>query len=111
MPLFSPIYNILPKIIDQSKMVFVITNGNIIQQKNKVRNIEWNLLDESLIFVYANEFKKKPSNKCFNYIKKKYLLSKDSTIMIGDSLIDKKFAKNSGISFMFINEFINKHSI
>ena len=110
-PLFSTIYNILPNIINQSKKVFVVTNGNIIQQKNKVKNIEWNSLDESLIFIYANEFKKKPSNKCFNYIKNKYLLSKDLTIMIGDSLTDKNFAKNSGISFMFINEFINKYNM
>ena len=110
-PLYFKIYNILPKVIEQSKKVFVVTNGNVIQQKNKVKNIEWNSLDKDLIFVYANEFEKKPSNKCINYIKKIHSIRTDSTIMIGDSLTDKKFSKNSGISFMFINEFISKYNI
>ena len=103
--LYPNIYKILPKIIDNSRQVFVVTNGNVIQQKNKKRNIEWNFLDKKLTFIYANEFKKKPSKESFNYIKKRYMVEENSTIMIGDSIFDEKFAENCKIDFMFVKNF------
>ena len=103
--LYPNYYDILPIIINNSKKVFVITNGNVIQQKNKVKNIEWNSIDKDLTFIYANQYKCKPSNESFNFIKNQYVLKEDKTIMIGDSTVDEQFAKNCGINFMFTNEF------
>lgn len=103
--LYPNIYKKLAEIINNSKQVFVVTNGNIIQQKNKVNNIEWNLLDKRLTFIYANEYEKKPSNLSFIHIKNKYLITNESSIMIGDSLTDKQYATNSGIDFMYIKKF------
>jgi len=98
-------YNILPKIINDSNYVFVVTNGNVIQQKNKVKNIEWLFLDSSIIFVYANAYEKKPSNSSFVFIKNKYQIDESSTIMIGDSRHDSEYAKNSKIDFLDIKSF------
>lgn len=104
-PLYSKMYQILPEIINTSKQVFVVTNGNVIQQNNKVKNIEWKSLEKELIFIFANEYERKPSRESFSFIKEKYLIKEKSTIMIGDSIFDKEYAENCKIDFMFVEEF------
>ena len=104
--LFSKIYKILPAIIKNSNKVFVLTNGNVIQQKNKVRNINWRFNDKHLVFIYANEHKKKPAIDSFNFIKKKYNINNELTIMVGDSVTDKTFADNCNIRFMCADDFM-----
>lgn len=103
--LYPKTHNKLSYILNQAKKVFVITNGNVVQQKNKVKNIDWNSLEQKIIFIYANEYKKKPSVQSFNSIKMKYNIQESLTIMIGDSFFDKKYAENCGIDFMHIEKF------
>ena len=103
--LYSNIYKLLPVIINNSKQVFIVTNGNVIQQKNKVNNIEWKSLEKELVFIYANEYKKKPSNKSFEFIKENYTIEEELTLMVGDSIFDKEYAENCKIDFMFVEEF------
>lgn len=85
----------------------ILTNGNPDQQKNKITNIDW----EDLLphVIYANEIEPKPSDLSI----KKYLLSinkefnKEKILMIGDSKVDKLFAKNFGCKFSFVSNFID----
>lgn len=104
--LYSKIYKILPVLISNSKFAFVVTNGNVEQQKNKVKNINWGNLNESLIFIYANKLNKKPSTESFNFIKKKYFINPKKTVMIGDSNTDKEFAENCNIDFLHITQLL-----
>lgn len=103
--LFPKMYRVLPKIIKNSIKVFIVTNGNEIQQKNKVSNIDWKLLDKSITFIYANEYNRKPSVDSFYFIEENFPINKKSAIMIGDSFFDKKYAENCKIDFMFVEKF------
>lgn len=103
--LFHNLYEKLPLILNSAKQVFVVTNGNVIQQKNKVKNIDWRFLDQKIIFIFANEYKRKPFVESFLFIKEKYSIKENSTIMIGDSFFDEKYAKNCKIDFMFVEKF------
>ena len=84
----------------------ILTNGNPRQQKNKIAHINWGDLLPHVI--YANEIEPKPSEASL----KKYLLTlnkefdKDKILMIGDSNVDKLFAKNFGCKFNFVNDFL-----
>lgn len=84
----------------------ILTNGNPHQQKNKIAHINWGDLLPHVI--YANEIEPKPSEASF----KKYLLTldkefdKDKILMIGDSNVDKLFAKNFGCKFSFVSNFL-----
>lgn len=104
--LYSKMYGILRQVIDKSEQVLVVTNGNPIQQKNKVKNINWHDLDKKINFIYANEFEKKPSTKSFEFIKKKYSIDEVSTVMIGDSNFDREYAIKSKIDFIHVEKLI-----
>lgn len=85
-------------LMDKGKRIFVITNGNVSQQQNKVKNIDWKKLDASINFVYANDFESKPSRYVFDELNKSYALKKP--VYIGDSEVDRAFAFNCGIPFI-----------
>ena len=98
-PLYPEAKSILLQAISNKKKVFVITNGNIIQQMNKVKSIDWNDWVQHLVIIYANNFEPKPCPNLYNqFLSVKYNLNNNG-IMIGDSIIDEVFAHNIGLPF------------
>ncbi len=91
----------LKEVIGKTK-VCVVTNGNPIQQRNKVAQINWENIEIRNIY-YANEVVPKPSVAVFEIIKKDFLFKgNDKILMIGDSQVDEEFAKNIGADFVKI---------
>ena len=84
----------------RGKSVFILTNGNIVQQKNKIKHIRWDGLDKQIGFVFANEIEPKPSPAGVFHILKITGIQVEKTILIGDSDIDQACAQNSGIQYL-----------
>lgn len=95
--------HILLSLKERKKKIFVLTNGNPDQQKNKIRNLNWEGLDKYINFVYANEIEPKPSSAGVFYILKNSGIGKNKAVFIGDSETDKVCASNSGINFLTAN--------
>lgn len=94
---------------EREKNLFIVTNGNVLQQKNKVRNTNWGKLKmESIPVVFANEIAPKPSEQSFNFLRTEHGIKEKETLMIGDSDFDRDYAQNCNIDFMFIDEFKNR---
>jgi phosphoglycolate phosphatase-like HAD superfamily hydrolase len=91
--------------VDSSKKLFVITNGNPDQQRNKIRQINWHGMDSNISFIFANETHPKPNPFSFQLtsIGKNEL---NTTVFIGDSLSDQQFAENIGIDFIYIHQLV-----
>jgi HAD superfamily hydrolase (TIGR01549 family) len=99
---------ILISLNSRSKSIFILTNGNVDQQRNKIRHIKWDGLYNKIGFVFADEIEPKPSPAGIIYILKSTGTAKDNAIMIGDSEIDLKCASNGGIKFINISDLILK---
>ncbi len=104
---YSEIKECLEWLVSQSKQIFIVTNGNIIQQKNKIRNIEFGSLLDNLNVIYADEIKPKPAPEVFFYLQEKFRVRKESIVMIGDSATDESFAAAAGIDFIQVKNIIN----
>ena len=79
------------------KQYIVITNGNPVQQANKIKQINWEGHLRPTEVIFANEYEPKPSPltmevRCKTNDRKRVLY-------IGDSDIDRDFALNAGVSF------------
>jgi HAD superfamily hydrolase (TIGR01549 family) len=98
--IFPEIKPILSELIFRKKIVYILTNGNPEQQRNKINNIQWEGLDRSMSFLFADELEPKPSPAGVEYILKNTGVDKNHTIMIGDSEDDRICAGNSFISFI-----------
>lgn len=104
-PMFKKMQWLAGELTKAGKQIFVVTNGNVVQQKNKVSLVNWQGLDKHLTFVYTAEHKPKPDSAAFTFIQQHYGVKPDKTVMIGDTVTDEEFAANSGIAFIHISAF------
>lgn len=108
-PLYKDIEHLISDLILNNKKIFIVTNGNIQQQENKISNINWKNYLSSIEILFANKFSPKPNSASFNYILENtsdYDLTQ--YIMIGDSIIDKSYAHNCNIAFKAVNDIFMK---
>lgn len=103
-PIFDETRDILRALKSSGKIIFVLTNGNPEQQKNKIRSLEWEGLDEGITFILADEIEPKPSPAGVLHILERSGISADKSLFIGDSITDQLCAERSGIQFIDIQE-------
>jgi phosphoglycolate phosphatase-like HAD superfamily hydrolase len=97
--IYPKILKLLNDLLSLNKSIIVVTNGNAIQQKNKIQQTDWQGLETEINFVLADLVFPKPSKSLFKYLKEEFQLEEKFTLMIGDSATDEEFAKNSNIAF------------
>lgn len=95
---------LLIELIRRNKKIFVLTNGNPVQQRNKVRYTDWNGLDKNITFIFAEEIKPKPSPDGLILIIRSSGTEKREVLMIGDSPADKECAVAAGTDYIDISE-------
>lgn len=98
---------VIEELIIRGKSIYVLTNGNPGQQRNKIRNINWEDIEKSLTFVFADELEPKPSPAGIEHILVAAGIEKNKSIMIGDSEIDGDCARNGGIHFIYAEDLFN----
>jgi phosphoglycolate phosphatase-like HAD superfamily hydrolase len=102
--LFPYVYALIPQLLSEKKQIFVVTNGNVSQQKNKIAHLDWQNLDTSLTFVFANEYAPKPSPKVFNdFLEPDFNLKNKKILFIGDATTDEQFSQNIGADFLHVD--------
>ena len=84
------------------KKIALLTNGNLIQQKNKVKCLRIQTLFPYIDIVYATEVAPKPSPEGLFLIAERNGCLPKEIAFIGDSLVDEETAKNAGVSFYYI---------
>jgi FMN phosphatase YigB (HAD superfamily) len=104
--MYKEVLKLLQEIIIDRKQLFIITNGKPEIQINKIRQIEWNGLEQYLKVFYAEEIKLKPEPDVLTYILNDNNLLRKDVIIIGASEIDEEFAASCGIDYINVDEFL-----
>jgi phosphoglycolate phosphatase-like HAD superfamily hydrolase len=97
--------NLLQDIVIDRKKIFILTNGNPVQQLNKIKQTEWHGLEPYLICYFANETAPKPETDSIDLLIKNHNLRRRNVLMIGNSDIDRQCADASGIDLIKPIEF------
>lgn len=98
--IFNKMLKFMQDIVVERKQLFIFTNGAPAKQLNKIKQIEWNGLEDYLEVHFAMESAAKPSAKGLQLIMEKHKLKKTEVLLIGKLEIDKICAKNAGIEFL-----------
>lgn len=104
--LFPELEVLIRKLIIENKSIFILTNGNVQQQKNKINQIDWKGI-KKLKFVFANELVPKPSPEGVLFILKESNCKRDKVLFIGDSIVDEQCAHAANIDFLNISSILN----
>jgi putative hydrolase of the HAD superfamily len=111
-PIIEEIFPILYSIYkDNNKLIYILTNGNVTQQKNKIENIDWKGIDIKANVIFANAYIAKPNPIGLNIIVEDSKSSKKDTVFIGDSTTDYVCAEKAGVDFYYVKEFLNEYTI
>jgi len=88
--------------IDAKFELYIITNGNVMQQKNKIASINFPLNIKNIKVVFANQFTPKPSIDSYTHLKKYQNMT--NPLYVGDSATDKIFSERAGIEFLDVHK-------
>ncbi|WP_165784604.1 HAD family hydrolase [Solitalea longa] len=100
---FPLIIDLLRTLKERNKLVFILTNGNPVQQKNKIESINWHDLNSFFTPIYANLLAPKPSPIGLFEILKLSSAVSEKIIFIGDSEVDRLSAYNAQMAFLDVN--------
>ena len=81
--------------------LFFITNGHVAQQAEKIRRLHLDLIHPNLMVIFADCFAPKPSTLAFSHLSAQAKLT--DPIYIGDSQIDRDFARNCSMEFFDVS--------
>lgn len=104
--LYRQMLELLQQIVVDRKQIFILTNGNPQQQLNKIRQVEWNGLENYLTCYFAEETRPKPEPDALHYILDKHQLQRRDIIMIGNQTADELCAQAAGVDYINSRDFI-----
>lgn len=104
--MYDNILKLLQEITVDRKEIFIITNGKTEVQLNKIRQIEWNGLEQYLRVFYAEEIKPKPEPDVLTYILSDNNLLRKDVIIVGATNRDSEFAASCGVDFVNVEDFL-----
>lgn len=111
LPLKLLLYNealaFLQAIVLDRKQIFLFTEGDPAMQLNKIKQVEWNGMEQYLTVYFAAETASKPSVEGLELLISKHGLQKDEVLCIGYSDLDRTCASNAEIEFLNVDELLS----
>ncbi len=104
--LFQNMLALLQEIVVDRKKIFLVTNGNVQRQLNKIKQVEWHHLDPYLTCYFAWETVPKPEPDVIHLLMKEHHLQRRDLLMIGATETDMLCAEACGIDYTAVENFI-----
>lgn len=104
--LYKSMLELLQEIVIDRKKIFILTNGNPIQQLNKIKQTEWHGLEQYLTCYFAEEILPKPEPDAIHFILKEHNLQRRDIVMIENSEVDRLSAQACGIDYFNAGQFL-----
>jgi phosphoglycolate phosphatase-like HAD superfamily hydrolase len=98
--LYPHMLTLLQDIVVDRKQIFIVTNGNPLQQLNKIKHTDWQGLEKYLTCYFANEVAPKPEPDVVHVLLDKHQLQRRETTMIGVTDTDRLCAESCGINYI-----------
>ncbi len=103
---YKNVLDLMQEIVVDRKKIFIVTNGNPVQQLNKIKQTEWHGLEPYLTCYFAEETKPKPETDSFELLLNDHNLQRRDVVVIGNSDTDVLFAEACGVDYLAVSEFI-----
>lgn len=104
--LYQNMLTLLQEVVMDRKKLFIVTNGNPLQQLNKIKHMEWHGLEPYLTCYFANETTAKPEPDVLFSLMQEHDLQRRDLVMIGNTETDKLCAQITGIDYYDVIDFL-----
>ena len=103
--LYKEMLGLLTYLVGEEKSIFILTKGNPLIQFNKIKQIEWNGLDQFIKAYYSDEIALKSELDPLNYILRENNISPNEVLLI-NLYNDEEQSVTTGIEQMNANLFL-----
>jgi|SRR6185503_2507974 len=104
--LYEKMLNLLQEIVIDRKKLFIVTDGEPLQQLNKIKQTEWHGLGNYLTVYFAWEIAPKPEPDVIHKLLKDQDLLRRDILMIGNPETDRLCADVCGIDYINAEDFL-----
>ena len=104
--LFAPVLEFMKDIITAGKKLFLLTDGDPLKQLNKIRQVEWNGVEQYLTVYFAEEISNGSKAEALDAVILNHELDGDKVMVIGTGRADQNFALSSKIKFLSIDKLL-----
>ncbi|MDB4925957.1 HAD family hydrolase [Mucilaginibacter sp.] len=103
---YQAVLDLMQEIVIDRKKLYLVTNGNPIQQLNKIKQTEWHGLEPYLTCYFAEETLPKPEPDVLHLLMKEHGLTRKDILMIGNSADDILCAEATGVDYINVSGFL-----
>lgn len=104
--LYKEMLNLLTYLIGEEKAIFILTKGNPLMQFNKIKQIEWNGLDQFIKAYFADEIALKSELDPLEYILRENNISPNEVLLISLSSDEDQQSGSAEVGYMNANLFL-----
>lgn len=104
--MYEQLLTFLQEIVVERKEVYLLIEGDPLQQINKIKQMEWHGLESYLITYFRAEFEPHSFDKALDFILDKHQLRANELLIIGAKKQDQVSAENYGIQYLNATEII-----
>jgi phosphoglycolate phosphatase-like HAD superfamily hydrolase len=97
--------SLLQEVVVDRKRLFVVTNGNPLMQLNKIRQTDWQGMENYLTCYFAEETAPKPEPDSIHQLLSEQGLHRRDLVMIGNATADRLCAEACGIDYFNADAF------
>jgi len=106
--LYKNMLKFMQELVINRKQIYIVTSGNPEQQLNKIKQTEWNGLEQYLTVYFADELNQ-PKAEIFQKILNSNNLSNKDALVVGANKLDEQQSKLINLPYIVSPEIYNKY--
>ena len=104
--MFEPVLKFMQDLVVERKTIYLLVAGDPEQQLNKIRQIEWNGLEQYIRVFFKEEITLNPNHDSLGKFMTAHKLSPAAVLLIAKADPDQQMAAEQGIKFLKVDKLL-----
>lgn len=102
--LFDPVLKFMQDLVVERKTIYLLVAGDPEQQLNKIRQIEWNGLEQYIRVFFKSEITLNPDHDSLSKFVTAHRLKPSEVLVVGRAEADRHMAAELGVKFLAVDK-------
>jgi phosphoglycolate phosphatase-like HAD superfamily hydrolase len=104
--MFEPVLKFMQDLVVERKTIYLLVAGDPEQQLNKIRQIEWNGLEQYIRVFFKEEITLNPDHDSLSKFMAAHQLSPADVLVVANAVPDQQMAAEQGIKFLTVDKLL-----
>lgn len=104
--LFEPVLKFMQDLVVERREIYLLVAGDPEQQLNKIRQMEWQGLEQYIRVFFKDEITRNPDQDSLQKFVTSHQLKPEQVLVVGAHSADRQMAKALGIKFLPVNKLL-----